>query len=407
MNLLRFVTAGAGSGNVYATFIQAVGLWMFGLLLVILARPVRRDWFNDFAKGFIFLAVAVSALRAGFALGADHGRGFFMLYFLGEYLFLYYTARGAKGLAGLKPSLPPLPLLAAAVLLSAEFSLFSDFSLSFVFQAAIMAAGFFVAFVFALRKPVREFPGFGLHLLRFALLVLGVGFAQYVPVLGIVVMEGRQLPEIYSTFMPVFDLLFESLLASAMIVTGMESIQLQLRESNVSLEQARARLDLLARTDPLTELLNRHAFAAVVDEPSPRAVSGAVAVVDLDGLKTINDAHGHQAGDQAIRAFAGALRARLRGDDLVFRWGGDEFLVVMFGLPAEELGARLAAMGPVELRLDASGPTLRVAGSFGVEPFTSLGELRAAVAVADSRMYEAKRSRAGARPTAAPDTLGS
>lgn len=403
MNLLRFVTAGAA--NVYATFIQAVGLWMFGLLLVILARAVRRAWFDDFTKGFVFLALAVSALRAGFALGADHGRAFFMLYFLGEYLFLYYTARGTKSLADQKPTLPALLLLAVGVALAAVFSLFSDFSVAFVFQAAIMAIGFFVAFVFALRKPVREFPGFGLHLLRLSLFVLGVGFAQYVPVLGIVVMEGRLLSETYSTFMPVFDLLFEAMLAAAMIVTGMESIQLQLRESNASLEQARTRLDLLARTDPLTELLNRHAFAAVVDGPNPQAASGAVAVVDLDGLKTINDTHGHLAGDQAIRAFAAALRARLRADDLVFRWGGDEFLVVTFGLPPEELGARLAAMGPVEHRLGATGPTLRVGGSFGVEPFASLGQLRAAVAVADSRMYEAKRSRAGARAAAAPDTL--
>lgn len=405
MNLLRFVSA--GDANVYATFIQAVGLWMFALLLVILARAVRRDWFDDFAKGFVFLAAAVSALRAGFALGADHGRAFFIVYFLGEYLFLYFTARGTKGLAGQPSALPPMLLLAVGVFLAVEFSLFSDFSFAFVFQAAIMATGFFVAFVFALRKPVREFPGFGLHLLRFSLFVLGVGFAQYVPVIGIVVMEGRLLPETYTTFMPVFDLLFEALLASAMIVTGMESIQLQLRESNASLEEARERVDLLARTDPLTELLNRHAFAAVVDAPSPRAVSGAVAVVDLDGLKAINDSYGHSAGDQAIRGFAAALRARLRSDDLVFRWGGDEFLVVMFGLSPDELGARLGTLGAVDISIDGDGPALRVGGSFGVAPFASLADLRAATAVADSKMYTSKRSRAGARAAAADASLQS
>ena len=98
MNLLRFITG--DSANIYATFIQAVGLWMFGLLLVILARSVNRDWFEHFARGFIFLALAISALRVAFALGPHYGRAFFFLYFLGEYLFLYFLIAGVRRLAG-------------------------------------------------------------------------------------------------------------------------------------------------------------------------------------------------------------------------------------------------------------------------------------------------------------------
>ena len=54
-----------------------------------------------------------------------------------------------------------------------------------------------------------------------------------------------------------------------------------------------------------------------------------VVMADVDRLKRINDAEGHEAGDEAIRSVANAIRKRIRADDLLFRWGGDEFLVVM------------------------------------------------------------------------------
>ena len=82
---------------------------------------------------------------------------------------------------------------------------------------------------------------------------------------------------------------------------------------------------------------------ADLDAPPAQAAFGSLAVIDLDGLKAINDTHGHHVGDQAIRAFARALRARLRADDLIFRWGGDEFLAVMFGLFTRFGGAASAA----------------------------------------------------------------
>ena len=395
MNLLRFVAA--REANVYATFVQAVGLWMFAFLLVVLARPVHREWFNAFAKSFVFLALAVSSLRVAFALGTPYDQPFFFSYFLGEYLFLYFLVLGTRRLAGHAEAPWPWPLLLTACAVAFALSLLTSFSHAFVFQAAIMAGGLFLAFGFALRKPARELPGTGLHLLRFSLVVLGVGFAQYVPVLGSALREGRNLPEIYATFMPVFDLLFESLLAFAMIVVGMESVQRQLASTNENLEEAKRKLDVLARTDPLTELMNRHAFAAVLDAPPAQAAFGSLAVIDLDGLKAINDTHGHHVGDQAIRAFARALRARLRADDLIFRWGGDEFLAVMFGLPEAETTARLQAVGDVDVVTDGTTRPVQIRGSFGVAPFGCIGDLRAAAQGADAAMYEAKRERARAR----------
>ena len=94
----------------------------------------------------------------------------------------------------------------------------------------------------------------------------------------------------------------------------------------------------MASRDPLTDALNRRAF----DVELERCRSGALLVMDLDGFKDINDAHGHHAGDELLRVVAGAISRRLRRGDVLGRLGGDEFAVL---LPRCEMpeAARVAA----------------------------------------------------------------
>ncbi|WP_332642585.1 GGDEF domain-containing protein [Aeromicrobium sp.] len=92
----------------------------------------------------------------------------------------------------------------------------------------------------------------------------------------------------------------------------------ELRDKQRALEQ-------LAATDALTGLLNRSRLEAHLEIADD---SSAVAVIDIDHFKAFNDAHGHIAGDLALMEFADALRAGTRGIDLVFRYGGEEFLVI-------------------------------------------------------------------------------
>ena len=151
----------------------------------------------------------------------------------------------------------------------------------------------------------------------------------------------------------------------------------------------------LARLDDLTGALNRRAFFERLDDELGRAQRSAAAVTlvlcDLDGFKAINDAHGHPAGDAALRAFAELLEANVRSSDSVGRIGGDEFALILVGADAahaEGIVGRLADT------LRAGVPEVGgVQASFGSARAPEDGPSRdALVEAADRRLYEAKRA---------------
>ncbi|BBZ30050.1 hypothetical protein MMAD_43450 [Mycolicibacterium madagascariense] len=109
---------------------------------------------------------------------------------------------------------------------------------------------------------------------------------------------------------------------------------------------AEAELARLALTDPLTGLLNRHAFTEHVDQSRdahPDAPAGVV-FIDLDGFKCVNDTHGHAAGDMVLVHAANVLRTRVEGRHSAYRMGGDEFVVLCLDTSAEEVEALAEAI---------------------------------------------------------------
>jgi diguanylate cyclase (GGDEF)-like protein len=162
-------------------------------------------------------------------------------------------------------------------------------------------------------------------------------------------------------------------------------------------DKTETELRYLADHDPLTALLNRRAFRSRLDTYVNFAARyggrGAVMVIDLDGLKAVNDRLGHQQGDNLIRRTAAMLRERTRATDIVARLSGDEFAVLMPQsdvegalLLGEELRVQVADgfAGDPEL----SGATISVGITmFGVE---SDGGAEAVLAAADEAMYRAK-----------------
>jgi diguanylate cyclase (GGDEF)-like protein len=256
-----------------------------------------------------------------------------------------------------------------------------------------------VLFGVALRE-LRRGPGgrggIGTSLLKASLLAQALFFLHYVPVLSWAAWNGHAVAAAYASTAAVFDLLFETLLGLATVVVVLEREHHDLEQANAELREAREKLEALARVDPLTHSLNRHAFYSMVEgSRSEDGGGGCVAVADIDSLKAINDGLGHAAGDAAIRAVARAIRQVVRADDLVFRWGGDEFLIVLLSVSEEEAASRLAGLDAMLAAVpfpDSPRP-LSVSVSTGVAAFVSLAGLEPAVALADARMYRCKERR--------------
>ena len=149
-----------------------------------------------------------------------------------------------------------------------------------------------------------------------------------------------------------------------------------------------------AAFDELTGTLRRAAGMAALDREISRArrmkAPLTVAFIDLDGLKQANDRRGHKAGDELLRGLAEVLKSGLRGQDLVTRYGGDEFVCLLPDTPAAAARAKLAS---IQSEAEAAG----IRFSLGVAQLERSDDLVSLLARADREMYEAKAGRGEVR----------
>ncbi len=173
--------------------------------------------------------------------------------------------------------------------------------------------------------------------------------------------------------------------------------EVTLLRATVGVLRARlAELERLADTDSLTPLLNRRAFlrelSRTIDAKARHGVASALIYVDMTGLKSINDNHGHATGDAAILHVARFLRDRTRLTDFVGRIGGDEFALVLTHVDhaaAEAKAAQLVDDMPIQL-LEIGGGALRVGICSGMTMIEDGDDAETALARADANMYALK-----------------
>jgi len=163
---------------------------------------------------------------------------------------------------------------------------------------------------------------------------------------------------------------------------------------------AHHKMSILASTDSLTLVLNRGAFTMLVDayltevRQGGKSRRGAFLVVDADHFKTINDRFGHDRGDEALRLIAGAIKAQLRGSDLVGRLGGEEFGIFLPDLDAgqAELVAERIRAGVLSVPFAPRGQQQELSISIGGAVFEGSVPYAQLYQQADGRLYLAKQS---------------
>jgi diguanylate cyclase (GGDEF)-like protein len=173
-------------------------------------------------------------------------------------------------------------------------------------------------------------------------------------------------------------------------------LERRIEERTLDLQAANTRLAEASRTDALTGLLNRRGFLekgeVEIDRSQRSGKPLCVVMADIDHFKSVNDLHGHAAGDVALQGLASLLRSTLRSQDLVARWGGEEFILL---LPETDLHgasqvAELIRRKSAHQALDVDGIEVSVTLSFGLAEHRPDRSLEGTIAHADAALYRAK-----------------
>lgn len=178
-----------------------------------------------------------------------------------------------------------------------------------------------------------------------------------------------------------------------------QQLQSELAIAKAEIERQRQELGNLlqeTRTDALTGILNRRAF----DQELARSLAiyrrkntaFSLIMIDIDHFKRLNDVHGHLVGDRVLKALARCLTGSFRETDLIFRYGGEEFAIL---LPHTSLREALSAaertrVAITECRDGGSGTAINITASFGVKEVASHDTEESVVKAADEALYAAK-----------------
>lgn len=347
-------------------FFQGAAMSIVAVLFVLFSRAIRERRGDRWAPAW-------AAFAAAAFLGAAAAHDPRYAAQLGLLALATYTFAGACAIAAGKVSRFAWIAYAAAGAAAAAMFFWQPASRLTAPPAFVLACAMAIV---ALRARVRP-RGLGRAIVFWASAALSLLFARDAAAALVLAVRARALsPEYWAADAAVATIL-ETVLAIGTMIALMDV-------TRAELEAARRRLELAAKVDPLTQLFNRYAFSCLLAEFKRRREAGACLVlVDVDDLKTINDRDGHSAGDRALCSVADRLRRIVYDGDYLFRWGGDEFVLVFFGYPLDFVRERVRTL------LDGTADGTSV--SWGAAPFDP-ADVRAAFDAADRELYARKRS---------------
>lgn len=380
-------------------------LWTLGVQLgtstllacffFVLLRAQRLDairvWFAAWVAEALAIAAGLTLLVIDFPIVGQPlslgGRGLLAAFLAAKLCHALLTLRGARLLSADGEALdhrlgPPILVASGLGTLLAVAAPDARFALPVLWTLvafAILRGG-----LAALRWPASsETPVLG-----WTLVGAGILYLLHVVPTAPYLWRG---PPLFSwiDYSSVIDAAADMLIALAILVSLEQANSERLREANRRLESSREKLRQLVDLDPLTGLRNRRGLREVLDFVS--ATGGTLIFLDVDDFKRINDRYGHVAGDHCLIAVARVLERSFRTHDAIFRWGGDEFLVVAPELPRSGAEQRLKAVSAALARADLGAPC-PTSVSVGVAVVAAGEDAGPVLRQADAAMYERKRA---------------
>lgn len=377
--------------------IQLNGVFLITILSLLLRRSLKLTSLKYWTTAWLCLSFALISLRLGFEY-TQLATLLFTYYFLGEYIFGFLLVAGCMSLVNdfelkSKNEIYIAPFVVAAIVLP---QLSADFNEIYTIHSLIMCA-FFGYGVFVVQR--MSTPSFGSRVMHVTLALLSFNFFVYF------VAFAARIFFVFDTtifsYNSIVDLVLQTALGFGMVIVLLEKVLTDYKTANMELREAQEKLEQLVKTDPLTAAFNRHAFYGFVNRhnESGDSVAGCVGFFDVDDLKGINDCFGHAAGDMAIRTVVRAIREFIRAEDLIYRWGGDEFFVVMISMDAESAELRMSRLENLlrDVVIEGVAEPMTIGVSWGFRDFSDAGQLEDAIKKADADMYARKQERKSRR----------
>lgn len=395
--------------------VQTVGAALLSTILLYLSRGKGSRVLQAAGFAWLFLFAALLSLSAMTALGLPHSLEAYQYWrILFVVALCVATIRMDRDLSLVKPLAVtavagiPLSLLIVSLATRGAGATIADSPYFIVLHLGILGAGWLLAAVFVYQSPRaglgRQCAG------AIALLTAGVQFASVVVLNNLnqaatKLLAGAAIAPkapaqgfLLLPYIGFLDMLLEMLFGIGLIIWAMEDTERRLATLHARTVDDTRRSQRRAWLDPLTETHNRFFLDEVRPELEQSDAGGSIVLIDIDGLKRINDEEGHEEGDRAIWTVASGIKKLVRGNDHVIRWGGDEFLVILPGMD-EELARRRFYMLPAKIDevkqspRPSGKPYLKfLAASIGVHPYSRRVGLDLALAQADRVMYERKRA---------------